>query len=213
MEGGFGMAGRGHGDGAEEAPVFQDLSRFQVAPGFRGRSGLVVLVWQIVQATLFGLSPQPFYGWRRLLLRAFGAKVGNGVIIRPTARVTYPWKVTFGDHCWVGDHAEVYSLAEITIGDNAVVSQRSYLCAGTHDMRDISFPLVGKPVTIEREAWIATDCFIAPGVTIGRGAVVAARSTVIHDVPPAVVVAGAPATVRKPRPLPDRGGRAEEALT
>lgn len=182
---------------------YQDLSRFRVAPGFRRRSGFTVLLWQVIQATLFRMSPQPFYGWRRWLLKRFGAAVGVGVLIRPTARVTYPWNVTFGDYCWVGDHAEIYSLAEITIGAHAVVSQRSYLCAGTHDIRDVTFPLVGRPVTVEPEVWIATDCFIAPGVTIGRAAVVAARSTVLSDVPPAMVVAGAPATVRKSRPIPD----------
>ena len=115
-------------------PTYQDLARFRVEKNFRGRSGLVVLAWQIVQPTLFGLSPQPFYGWRRALLRLFGANVGRGVLVRPTARVTYPWKVTLGDHCWIGDHAELYSLGPISIGAHAVVSQHSYLCSATHDI-------------------------------------------------------------------------------
>ncbi len=183
----------------EDGCRYQDLAKFKVQPDFRGRSNLVVLLWQFVQATLFAWSPQPAYGWRRWLLRLFGATVGRGVIIRQTARVTYPWKVSFGDHSWVGDHAEIYSLSEITIGRNAVVSQKSYLCAGTHDHGDLSFPLVGRPIVVGDEAWIATDCFIAPGVTIGRGSIVAARSTVLHDVPSAVVVAGYPASVKRQR--------------
>ncbi len=184
---------------------YQDLARFQVAPGFRGRSGPVVLLWQTIQATLFAWSPQPAYAWRRWLLKLFGARVGAGVIVRQTARVTYPWKVVFGDHCWIGDHAEIYSLAPITIGNHAVVSQRSYICAGTHDHHDLTFPLVGRPVVIGDEAWIATDCFVAPGVRIGTGSVVAARSTVLSDVPDGVIVAGSPATVKGPRPLPTKG--------
>jgi putative colanic acid biosynthesis acetyltransferase WcaF len=184
----------------EEATAeFQDLARFKVPKGFRGRSGLVVLLWQIVQGTLFAWSPQPAYRWRRLILRAFGAKVGRAVVIRPSAKITYPWKVVFGDHCWVGDNAEIYSLGRITIGPHAVVSQRSYLCAGTHDYHDISFPLVAKPIVIEAQAWVATDCFIAPGVTIGSGSIVAARSTVLRDVPAGVIAAGNPATVKGPR--------------
>ncbi|WP_206241986.1 putative colanic acid biosynthesis acetyltransferase [Novosphingobium terrae] len=183
-------------------PIYQDLSRFRVQDGFRERSGLVVLAWQIVQATLFRLSPQPLYGWRRFLLSAFGAKVGQGVIIRPSARVTYPWKVTLGDHCWIGDDAELYSLGPITVGAHAVVSQRSYICAGTHDYEDITFPLVARPVVIEAEAWVATGCFVAPGVTVGRGAIVAATSTVTRDVPPGMIVAGAPAQVLRERPVP-----------
>ena len=185
--------------------VYQDLSRFTVAPGFRGRSGPVVLLWQIVQATAFACSPQPAYAWRAWLLRLFGAKVGVGVIVRQTARITYPWKVEFGDHCWIGDHAEIYSLADITIGRNAVVSQRSYLCAGTHDHHDLTFPLVGKPIVVGDEAWIATDCFVAPGVKIGKGAIVAARSTVLKDIPDAMIAAGHPAVVKGPRPRPTKG--------
>ncbi|RZN05371.1 colanic acid biosynthesis acetyltransferase WcaF [Bradyrhizobium genosp. SA-3] len=183
----------------DERPRFQDLSRSKVPPGFRGRSGVTVLLWQTVQQTLFAWSPQPAYGWRRWLLRLFGAEVGKGVLVRPTARVTYPWKVKLGDHCWIGDNAELYSLGAITIGNNAVVSQRSYVCAATHDYKNITFPLVAKPVVIEREAWIAADCFVAPGVTIGAGAVVGARSTILQSVAPATIVAGHPAVCRGSR--------------
>lgn len=178
---------------------FQDLSKFRVPVGFRGRSGFVVILWQFVQATIFAGSPQPAYGWRRWLLRMFGASVGRGVLIRPSARVTFPWKVEFDDHCWVGDHAEIYSLGAVRIGKSAVVSQRSYICAGTHDYQEVSFPLVVRPVVIEAEAWIAADCFVAPGITIGRGAVVGARSTVLADVPPGAIVGGHPAVFKKMR--------------
>ncbi|UPJ74486.1 WcaF family extracellular polysaccharide biosynthesis acetyltransferase [Bradyrhizobium sp. 187] len=177
----------------DERPRFQDLSQSKVPPGFRGRSGLVVLLWQMVQQTLFAWSPQPAYAWRRFLLRLFGAKVGKGVHLRPTVRITYPWKVKLGNHCWIGDNAELYSLGAITVGAHAVVSQRSYVCAATHDYEDITFPLVAKPVIIECEAWVAADCFIAPGVTIGAGAIVGARSTVLNSVEPATIVAGYPA--------------------
>ena len=119
--------------------------------------------------------------------------------MRPTARVTYPWKVKLGHHCWIGDNAELYSLGAITIGENAVISQRSYVCAATHNYRDITFPLVAKPVVVEREAWVAADCFIAPGVTVGAGAVVGARSTVLQSVAPATIVAGQPAQLKGQR--------------
>jgi putative colanic acid biosynthesis acetyltransferase WcaF len=186
---------------------YQDLASFKVAPGFRGRSGPVVLLWQIVQATAFAWSPQPAYGWRRWLLKLFGAQVGTGVIVRQTARITYPWKVVFGDHCWVGDHAEIYSLGPITIGKCAVVSQRSYLCAGTHDHHKLDFPLVAQPIVIGDEAWVAADCFVAPGVRIGAASIVAARSTVLRNVPDAVIVAGHPAVVKGKRPLPGSAAR------
>lgn len=184
---------------------YQNLARFKVARGFRGRSGVVVMLWQLVQATIFAWSPQPAYAWRRWLLRLFGARVGNDVIVRQTARITYPWKVTLGDHCWVGDHAELYSLYPITVGRHAVVSQRSYLCSATHDHEDLTFPLSGAPIIIGDEAWVATDCFLAPGVHIGKGSIVAARSTVLRNVPDAVIVAGHPAILKGPRLPATRG--------
>ena len=178
---------------------YQDLSQFKVPGRFRGRSGLIVLLWQLVQASFFACSPQPLYAWRRTLLRLFGARIGKGVLIRPSARITYPWKVDIGDYSWVGDHTELYSLGSITIGSNAVVSQKSYLCAATHDYRDITFPLVAKPIVVKDEAWIATDCFIAPGVTIGYGAIIAARSTVLADIPDGAIAAGTPAVPKGKR--------------
>ncbi len=180
----------------------QDLRAFRMADGFRGRPDVVVLLWQIVQTTLFAGSPQPAYGWRRWLLRAFGASVGQGVLVRPSVRITYPWNVAIADYCWIGDHVELYSLGPITIRENSVVSQRSYLCAGTHDPDDVTFRLVTRPVVVDQECWIAADCFIAPGVTIGRGAIVGARSTVLCDVPAGAVFAGNPAVFKKMRQAP-----------
>lgn len=180
---------------SSSAPVYQDLRRFTMPSGFRGRSALWVQLWWCVQATLFRASPQFLYGWRRFLLRLFGARVGVGAIIRPTVTVTYPWKVTIGDHAWVGDGAILYSLGEITIGDNAVVSQKCHLCAGTHDPYDPSFPILGPAIHIGDECWLAADVFVAPGKSIGRGTLVGARSSVFHDLPAGVIARGSPARV------------------
>lgn len=175
------------------------LNRYSQAGYERGKNGAVLLLWWFVQATLFRCSPQPMYGFRRWLLRLFGASVGRGVKIRPTAIVTYPWKVAIGDHSWIGDRAELYSLDRIDIGAHCVVSQRSYLCTGSHDMADPAFPLLVKPVRLEDGAWVASDVFVHPGVTIGAMAVAAARSTVVRDIPAEEVHAGLPARFLKRR--------------
>lgn len=159
----------------------------------RGRNGAIVLLWWFVQATLFRCSPQPLYGFRRWLLRLFGARIGKGVKIRPSACFTYPWKVSIGDHSWIGDRAELYSLDRIEIGAHCVVSQRSYLCTGSHDMTDAAFGLIVRPVRLLDGAWVASDVFVCPGVTIGTMAVAAARSTVMRDIPAEEVHAGTPA--------------------
>jgi putative colanic acid biosynthesis acetyltransferase WcaF len=171
----------------------QDLKSFRLPPNFRGRSALYVQLWWLVQATLFHCSPQILYGFRRWLLRLFGAEIGKNVIVRPSATVTYPWKVKIGDYAWIGDNVVIYSFADITIGKNAVVSQKSYLCAGTHDYRSPTFAIHSLPIVIEDDVWVAADVFIAPGVTIGRGAVVGSRSSVFTDLPAMMVCIGSPA--------------------
>jgi putative colanic acid biosynthesis acetyltransferase WcaF len=187
-----------------DAPgAYQRMELFRVPPGFRGRSAAFVQLWWIVQGSLFALSPQVMYGWRAWLLRLFGARIGKGVIIRSSVRITYPWKVKIGDYCHIGDNAELYSLGEIEIGDRVVVSQRSYICAGSHDYTSTAFDIFAKKISIGSEAWLATDVFVAPGVVIGRGAVIGARSSVFRDIPPGVICLGSPAKVIGPRLMKD----------
>jgi putative colanic acid biosynthesis acetyltransferase WcaF len=135
------------------------------------------------------------YGWRAWLLRLFGARVGKRTIIRPTVKIPYPWKLTIGDYSHIGDEVHLYTYGVIEIGDRVVVSQRSYICTGSHDYTSPTFDLLAKKIVIEAEAWVAMDVFVAPGVTIGRGAVVGARSSVFHDVPPGTISIGTPAKV------------------
>jgi putative colanic acid biosynthesis acetyltransferase WcaF len=177
----------------------QDLAAYRLPRGFRGRSALYVQLWWIVQALFFNSSPQIMYGWRRWLLRLFGAKIGRGVAIRPNVRITYPWRLEIGDRCWIGDFVELYTLDRIVIGDDVVVSQFSKIITGSHDFASPTFDMLTKPVTIESQAWVAANCFVAPGVTIGRGAVVLACSLVLKDVPELMVAAGHPAAIRGPR--------------
>jgi putative colanic acid biosynthesis acetyltransferase WcaF len=174
---------------------FQDLSKYQNPTGFRGRSAIFVQLWWLVDALLVRSSPQAFFGWRRAVLRLFGAKIGPGVLIRPSARIIYPWKVSIGANSWIGDDVNLYSLGEIEIGENVVVSQGTYVCTGSHDHLRRDFAIFAHPIVIEREAWVAAQCFIAPGVRIGRGAVVQARSVVMRDVPQAAIVSGHPAVI------------------
>jgi putative colanic acid biosynthesis acetyltransferase WcaF len=180
----------------DPASRFQDLSLFTLEHDFRGRSAILVQLWWIVQSTMFGCSPQFMYGWRRFLLRLFGAEIGSNVLVRPSVRVTYPWKLKIGNHSWIGDNVELYTLGPITIGNNAVVSQGSYLCTGTHDYRDLGFKIEARPIVVEDEAWIAAQVFVTPGIRIGRGAVVGARSLVLTDVPDGAIAMGHPATLR-----------------
>ena len=173
--------------------VYQRLDTFKLPAGWRGRSAAFVQLWWIVQALLIHPSPQVAYGWRRWILRLFGARVGSNVLIRPSVRVTFPWRLTIGDYVWIGDNVELYSLAEITIGAHAVVSQGSYLCTGSHDANSPSFDIFAKPIIVGEEAWIAAQAFVCPGVRLGRGSVVGARSFVTEDTREGGVYFGKPA--------------------
>lgn len=174
----------------------QDLTKFKTPPGFRGRSAVIVQLWWVIQATLFGMSPQFLYGWRRMLLRLFGAKIGRNVLVRSSVRIVYPWKLEIGDNSWIGDNAELYCLGKIKIGKNAVVSQYAYLCTGSHDFKILSFDIYAKSIEVEDEAWVATGAFIHPGVTIARGSVVGARAVVNADTEQFGVYVGSPAKLR-----------------
>jgi putative colanic acid biosynthesis acetyltransferase WcaF len=178
---------------------FVDLSKYDQSWFDRGRPGWYILLWWFVQAIAFPLTPHNFNHLRCFILRLFGAKIGKNVLIRPTARCTYPWKISIGDYSWIGDDVVLYSLDDIYIGEHCVISQKSYLCTGSHDMHDPAFGLKTASITIGNGVWVAADCFIGPGVTIGANAVIGARSSVFKDMPNGQVCWGSPCQPHYPR--------------
>lgn len=160
--------------------------------------------WSFVQSTVFRWSPRPWHGFRARLLRLFGARIDDPskVVIFPTATVTFPWKLRLDDRSMVGPRVNLYNLAPITLEYGANISQNCHLCAGTHDYERWSMPLVAKPIVIRRNAWVAADSFIGPGVTVGELCVVGARSVVVKDLPARTVCAGNPCRPVKERPEP-----------
>ncbi|ODH00121.1 colanic acid biosynthesis acetyltransferase WcaF [Nostoc sp. KVJ20] len=184
---------------------FVDLRKYDQSWFDRGRPSWYVLLWWFVQAIAFPLTPQPLNILRCALLRLFGARIGKGVLIRPTARFTYPWKVTIGNYSWVGDNVVLYSLDQIHIGEHCVISQKSYLCTGSHDIQDPAFGLKTASITIDNGAWVAADCFVGPGVQIGANAVIGARSSVFTNMPSGQVCWGSPCRPKTVR-LKEAGG-------
>jgi putative colanic acid biosynthesis acetyltransferase WcaF len=178
-----------------------DLRRYDQTSFDRGKPAWFILVWWLVQAIAFPLSPHPFNGIRIWLLRLFGADIGTAVIIRPTARFTYPWKVEIGDYSWIGDDVVFYSLDRIKIGKHCVISQKSYLCTGSHNPQDVAFSLITGTITINHGVWVAADCFIGCGVEIGSNALIAARSSVFENMPASFVCMGTPCKPRYPREI------------
>jgi len=176
-----------------------NLTKFKSELPFWNRVGRAL--WGIVWLLLFRPSPRPLHVWRVMLLRVFGARIGRGVRVYPSARVYAPWNLRMGDYSILGDYVNCYCVGLVEIGSHTVVSQYSFLCSATHDYEDVGFFLIVAPVRIGGKCWIAADAFIGPGVTVGEGAVVGARSSVFKDVEPWQVVGGCPAKVLKKRRL------------
>jgi putative colanic acid biosynthesis acetyltransferase WcaF len=165
----------------------------------RGRSRIVEAIWYLARRVFFTTSfPWP----SRLkagLLRAFGARVGRGVVIKPRVAVHFPWKLEIGDHAWLGEEAWILNFEPVSIGSNACISQRVFLCAGNHDFRAADFRYRNAPIRIGAGAWVGAQSFVAPGVEIGNESVVCAGSVVTTSLPEAMVCNGNPCTPKKPR--------------
>ena len=182
-----------------DAQAWVDLRKYNPSQYDRGRSSLIVILWWFIQAVFFPLSLHNLNGFRAWLLRLFGAKIGTGVVIRPTARFTYPWKIAIGDYSWIGDDVVLYSIDRINIGCHCVVSQKSYLCTGSHDISDAAFGLITAPINIGNGVWIASDCFIAAGVAIGANSIIGARSSVFGNISAEQIAWGTPCTSHRSR--------------
>jgi len=170
-------------------------------PSFSLQNRLARLLWTVAALFLFRYSPKPFHAWRRLLLRCFGAKVGRGVHVYPGVKIWAPWNLELGDHCGIASGVNLYAQDKISIGKKSVISQGTYVCAGTHDYTKAGFPLITRPIVIKDDVWVSAEAFIHPGVTIHEGAVIGARSVVQKDMPAWTVCSGFPCAPLKPRVL------------
>ena len=170
-----------------------DLSKFNNAGFSRGAPAWREAAWWVARSLCFApWFPVPS-AFKVAVLRAFGAKVGSGVVIRSRVNITFPWRFECGDHVWIGDEVLVLSLARVRIGSHVCVSQRAFLCTGSHDFRKEGFDLVTQPIEIGEACWIAAQAFVGPGVTMGPASRCLAGAVVVKDVAAGTTVGGVPA--------------------
>lgn len=158
-------------------------------------------LWQVVWLFFFRPSPRPLHAWRCFLLRLFGAELGVGVHPYPSCRIWAPWNLVMEDHSCLSESVDCYNVDKIRIGKSSTVSQYSFLCAASHDYGLEEMPMICAPITIGSHVWVTADVFVGPGVTIGDGTVITARSSVFHDMPAWVVAKGNPAVPVRPRKI------------
>lgn len=163
------------------------------------RSKVYRFIWNIFYCLFFRTSPVFFHGWRRIILRCFGANISKNVHVYPTAKIWSPSNLIMEENSCLGHYVDCYNVAKVSIGKGATVSQYSFLCTATHDYTRKDFPLLASPISIGAYAWVTADVFIGPGVFIGSGAVINARSSVFSDIDSWMIAKGNPAKVYKVR--------------
>ncbi len=177
-----------------------DLSKYESHFSFRNK--MARTAWKVTSFLLFRTAfLRVMAPWRVLLLKSFGARLEWTSVIYPSVKIWAPWNLEMGAYACLGPDVDCYNQGKITIKANTTVSQKSYLCASSHDINDPLNRLITAPIVIEDQAWIAADSFIGPGVHIGQGAVIGARSSVFSDVPSWTVVGGNPVKFIKTRTL------------
>lgn len=158
------------------------LRNFSGAGYDKGRGWLWQALWFATQNLVFGAWWCP-RRLRPIILRAFGAEVGERVFLRHRVRVLWPWKLSIGDDCWIGEDVWLLNLEPISIGRDVCLSQGALLCTGGHDRRSPTFEYDNGPIFIGDGAWVAARAMVLRGVTVEAAAVVGAGSVVREDVP------------------------------
>jgi putative colanic acid biosynthesis acetyltransferase WcaF len=169
----------------------------QPSTTFGNRAGRAV--WICVCAVLFRPTPRPLHAWRAMLLRLFGAQIGKDCWIYPGARIWAPWNLVCEDAVRVGDGANIYNAAVVTLRSHSIVSQEAYLCSASHDIDDPAFPMIWRPITLGRYAWVCARATVCPGVSLGDGAVLALGGVATQNLDAWTVYGGVPAQRIKAR--------------
>ena len=183
-----------------------NLSGYRAAGFDRGASRFKETLWVLVRCLFFAPSlPMPS-ALRVFWLRWFGAKIGKGVVIKPQVKITFPWKLEMGDHVWLGEECWLLNLERITIGSNVCISQRAFLCTGSHNYKSPAFDLIVKPIQVEEGAWIGAGAWVGPGIRVGTHAVLTAGSVATSDLQPFGIYQGNPAVLIKQRIISSAAG-------
>jgi putative colanic acid biosynthesis acetyltransferase WcaF len=161
----------------------------------RGATRWKERLWVLCKCIFF-LNPFPWPPTLRVqLLRLFGAQIGSGVVIRSGVNISFPWRFTAGNHVWIGEEVYILSLASVKLGSNVCLSQRAFLCTGSHAWRLETFNLQTRKIVVDDSVWISAQAFIGPGTRIGSNSVVSAGTVVMKTVPNNSLVVGNPATI------------------
>jgi len=189
------------------SPNFPDLSRFRNDKYSHGRSLPIRLLWIACEA-LFLKNPLSVWSeGKATLLRLFGAKIGKGVVIKPSLSIKHPWLLEVGDHCWLGEQAWIDNLAPVRIERDCCLSQGALLLTGNHNYSKVTFDFLCRPIVLKRGSWVGARAVVCPGVTIGEGAILSVGAVASHDLEPWGIYQGTPALKVRERIVTEEGLR------
>jgi len=183
--------------------VKTDLSKFDNSWYKPGAGGVKRLLWYFANACFFINPLVPFSGLKVTLLRMFGATVGNGVVIKPSVNIKYPWNLQIGDNAWIGEKVWIDSLGKVTIGANACISQGALLLSGNHNYRKAAFDLMVGEIHLEAGVWIGAQSTVTGGVTCHSHSILSVGSVASSDLEPYSIYRGNPAVKVKDRTITD----------
>ena len=168
-------------------------------PAFDSRDRARRFAWNLCHAILYRTSPRPMHSWRAFLLRCFGAQMGSHCHFYPRSKVWAPWNLICAQNVTAADGVDIYNPAPMRFGSHAILSQDAFVCGATHDYDDPRFPLLAYAVEFGAYSWICARAVVAPGVSVGEGAVLGLASVATRDLEPWSVYAGTPAAKIKDR--------------
>jgi len=162
-------------------------------------SAIKQALWYLVNVFFFKNPINISSGIKVALLKMFGATVGNGVVIKPSVNIKYPWKLTIGDHSWIGEEVWIDNLANVTIGNNVCISQGALLLCGNHNYKKQTFDLILGEIILEDGVWIGARSIVCPGVKCSTHAVLSVSSIASSDLASYTIYRGNPAVAIKTR--------------
>ena len=192
------MARKPHYNAAEQISPDTAADPY-LRPAFAASDRARRFIWSICHAVLYRTSPRPFHGWRTFLLRCFGAQMGSNCHFYPNSRVWAPWNLICAENVTAADGVDIYNPAPVRFGSHAILSQEAFVCGATHDYDDPRFPLLAYAMEFGAYSWICARAIVAPGVSVGEGAILGLGSVATRDLEPWTVYAGAPAQKIKDR--------------
>lgn len=166
---------------------------------YKPGSHLKRFLWYFINELFLKNRYNPSSSIKLFWLKCFGAKIGNGVVVKPSVNIKYPWKLKIGNHCWIGEDVWIDNLEEVTIGDHVCLSQGAFLICGNHNYKSTAFDLIVKPIHIESGAWIGSKSIVGPGVTVGSHAVLSLGSVASNNLDSFSIYRGNPAIKIKSR--------------